>query len=479
MTKPSSISAVTPTSTCTSPTTSTTTAKTDDANNDTTDTATDNDSKSSSCIPPHDCLRTYICQYIGSHSNSSSSNSSDTKFGRFVLEHMERDGYVVLPNILTLEECEVEYNRLWDFVQATAPTVRRDDPTSWYPHQDQEQQSKDPWPHSGWKFLQENCQSNQAGWLFSELREILAKRVFEPLYGTNELHSSKEGFTFFRPTAAPPGYIHPCMNTATLTANGRQELRVCNQILHTSVGEHFDQRATHTGLQCIQSSTAIMCDNDQDDTAACFLCWPGSHRMHAQMTKNIWRGRSDWVPLTDNELDVLRHAGYAPRRVPVKRGSVILWRSDLVHCGAPPVGLTTQFRSVSYTCMLPAALTPPAVRAQKLREYCLGLSGDHRPNVSMPHLSQPKKQRQHKTTKGAEVIAPSKGRYFDKTGGLPKLTWRQAQLYGLVDYNHNNNTDKQDHDDDKKHAVRGADGRLYWNPPQEMLQQVMRNQAVS
>ena len=45
------------------------------------------------------------------------------------------------------------------------------------------------------------------GWLFSDLREILAKRVFEPLYGTRELHSSKEGFTFHRPTApvAPAG----------------------------------------------------------------------------------------------------------------------------------------------------------------------------------------------------------------------------------------------------------------------------------
>ena len=184
------------------------------------------------------------------------------------------------------------------------------------------------------------------------------------------------------------------------------------------------------------------------------------------MTRHIWRGRSDWVPLTDKELQTLRQAGYAPRRVPVQQGSVILWRSDLVHCGAPPLVPTTQFRAVSYTCMLPAALTPPAVGAQKLREYCLGLSGDHRPNVAMPHLSQPKKQRKHQTQKGAEVVQPSKGRYF--AGGLPKLTWRQAQLYGLVPYDN----------DDKTHAVQGADGRLYWDPPQELLDEAM-NQTVS
>ena len=37
---------------------------------------------------------------------------------------------------------------------------------------------------------------------------------------------------------------------------------------------------------------------------------------------------------------------------PVGRaGDVILWRSDLVHCGAPPVGQRPGFRAVSYTCM--------------------------------------------------------------------------------------------------------------------------------
>ena len=36
-------------------------------------------------------------------------------------------------------------------------------------------------------------------------------QVFEPLYGTSALHSSKEGFTFHRPTAAvsPAGRTHP------------------------------------------------------------------------------------------------------------------------------------------------------------------------------------------------------------------------------------------------------------------------------
>ena len=180
------------------------------------------------------------------------------------------------------------------------------------------------------------------------------------------------------------------------------------------------------------------------------------------MTRTIWRGRSDWVPLTDAELAHLRHLGYAPKRVPVQRGDVILWRSDVVHCGAPPLRPTQAFRAVSYTCMLPAVLTPPAVRATKLRDYALGLSGDHRPNVAMPHLSSPKKQSHHKTVRGQEVVQPVQGAYFKDV--LPRLTWRQAELYGCVEYGCNGTTSSS------STAVRGEDGRLYWEPSDESLE---------
>lgn len=94
----------------------------------------------------------------------------------------------------------------------------------------------------------------------------------------------------------------------------------------------------------------------------------------------------------------------------------------------------------------------------------------------MPHLSQPKKKtsshqrgRRHKTVKGGEVIQPTMGRYF--ANGLPKLTWRQAELYGLVDYD---DDDNQRDNNDKTHAVQGADGRTYWDPPQEFLDKAMK-----
>lgn len=368
--------------------------------------------------PPHNALLSYI--------------SKDSELGRLVREKIEEDGYLVIPQALTAAECDRELDRLWNFVEAIAPTVSRDDPASWYPIS---KDTEDPWPHSGWKFLPDMCQSFRAGWLFSDLRELLAERIFEPLYGTRELHSSKEGFTFHRPTApVVPGLVHP------LCGKGRPF--VCNQPTHTN-GEHFDQRASHTGLQCIQSSTTLIDQNEED---GCFLCWPGSHKEHARMTKSIWRGRSDWVPLTDEECEELRRLGYSPKRVPVNKGDVILWRSDLCHCGAPP-GCTTRFRAVSYTCMLPAELTPPNVLENKINEYKNGLTGDHRPNVRNEHLSVPKKRGgggAHKTPKGQELAQPilvQGSSYFPQ--GYPELSWRQAELYGLVPYDSNNDREDQ------------------------------------
>ena len=144
--------------------------------------------------------------------------------------------------------------------------------------------------------------------------------------------------------------------------------------------------------------------------------------------------------------------------------------------------------------MLPAVMTPDDVVGNKLYEYFEMSTGDHRPNVTMGHLSNPKKGTGHKKGKGvtgsssiagdtsgapsndaggastgtpgaasarasdspsagshggdggdggatSAVAQPSaqvaraqvvRGQYF--TDGPPQLSWRQAELYGLVPY---------------------------------------------
>jgi len=370
---------------------------------------------------PHDALFAHLstakalaCATVNGHK----------VFGRHVAEALAKDGYIVLPGVLSTSECADELSRMWEYVERVSPGVLRDEPASWYPagykypgtkggHKaGEEAAAPDPWPHSGWRSFCDMMQTHQAGWVFTELREKLATRVFEPLYGTRELHASKEGFTFHRPTATGEGRgIHPGVD---------KQAFVCGQPSHTS-GEHFDQGHSESGLQYIQSSTSLL---DQQSEDACFLCWPGSHRCHQQLTKSTHRGRSHWVPLTDAELDELRAAGLEPRRVPVKAGDVILWRSDLAHSAAPPLGPRPNFRAVSYTCMLPAALTPAHVLAKKVEAYRHGHTGDHAPSREYWHTSK------------LDEATESTRRPWYVDGKPPRLTPRQAELFGIVPYGH-------------------------------------------
>jgi hypothetical protein len=235
-------------------------------------------------------------------------------------------------------------------------------------------------------------QQHQAGWVFNDLREMVAERVFEKLYGTQELHCSKDGFTLQRPTQEELG----------LTPN-----------------DHFDQGSDLHGLQCIQGSVAL---TDQEHDDGCFLCWPGSHKYHREIVNGRRkRGREDFIILNDQEKELLHRKGIEPLRVPVRKGDMILFRSDLAHKGAMPIGKRENFRAVVYICMLPAALTPEEVYADKLKAYQKLETGCHWPN------------REEWFGIKRELAIDIKP-FYKKP---PTLTQRQRLLYGLDRYPEN------------------------------------------
>lgn len=306
---------------------------------------------------------------------------ADSGFAHGVLRELDEQGYIVLPGVFKPQEADAEYERMWGWVETVSKGVRRRNPSSW-----QRRSGADPWPCA----QRDMMQLYQAGWVFSEARERMAERVFEPLFGTRDLHCSKDGFTLQRPTVRD---LDPPPN------------------------DHFDQGGAISGLQCIQGSVAL---TDQEHDDGCFLCWPGSHRHHAEITawRGSKRGRQDWIMLNDAEKDWLQQQGTSPVRVPVHKGDVILWRSDLVHKGAPPLGRRDGFRAVIYICMMPAALTPEAVYSEKRRAYEQLETGSHWP--CREEWFSPRKE-------PSFCLQP-----FFRTP--PELTPRQRLLYGLDRY---------------------------------------------
>mmetsp|Transcript_6803 Transcript_6803/g.16937 ORF Transcript_6803/g.16937 Transcript_6803/m.16937 type:complete len:434 (+) Transcript_6803:107-1408(+) len=323
-----------------------------------------------------DIPRSVSCQGIG---GPLLNFIAETDFARTVFADIETKGFAILRGVLSSEEAERELQRMWGFVETVNPSVRKCDSETWYPRG-----GLDPWPHA----QRDMMQLHQAGWVFSDLREVLAARVFERIYGRKELHSSKDGFTFQRPTRAS---------------------------LKRRLNDHFDQCGGKVGLHCIQGSVALL---DQLPDDGCFQCWPGSHRHHAQIAAGASR---DWYILSDADRRSLEAAGCGPQRVPVGRGDVVLWRSDLAHSGASPKGVRDSFRAVVYICMLPACMTPASMYLKKQQAYEKLATGSHWPT----------KEEWFGGTRWRRLAFEPKP-FFETP---PKLTKRQEELYGLKRYN--------------------------------------------
>ena len=54
--------------------------------------------------------------------------STEDELGLLVRERLEADGYVVLPAVLSRDECAAALEKMWSFVEGVSPAVRRDAP---------------------------------------------------------------------------------------------------------------------------------------------------------------------------------------------------------------------------------------------------------------------------------------------------------------------------------------------------------------
>jgi len=382
------------------------------------------------------------------------------------LQHVPNDiltkGYAIIPSVVSREECEKAVDLLWDFVQDTSGNmVQRNQPSTWYPensllplqntpesssHNDadgssstsfpsfQDSSQDDPWPHTGYNSFPDMFQSLGAGYLLGPIREIMAERVFEPLLGTHELHASKEGFTFARPTLVS---LDKNDDGETYHRWNRPEymtrVKVCGKVQDGSVGEHYDQAHYQHGLCTLQSSVAFM-DQCEDDGDGHFVCYPYSHsRIHTIITKDTYRGKFSWVPLTFEEIQYLKDSGLKVEHIYAKAGDVILWRSDLVHAAVPPTCDCQNFRAVGYFSMSPVCWTPryPDVWKPKLDAYRWFKTGDHRAFMESWHDH---KRNGYKTKESKSSLVLCRQRPYYRYSP-PWVTVRLAQLYGLLPYN--------------------------------------------
>lgn len=239
-------------------------------------------------------------------------------------------GYAIVSSLITEDECQQALDLMWDFVQdVSGNVVQKDDPKSWYPvgslnpieipnnatsTQSHIPKAQDPLPHTGYTYnlFPDMFQSLGAGYLLGPIRQLMAERLFEHLFGRKELHASKEGFTFARPTQLSiQNQIHS-WNRSEHSA----DMKICGKIQEVSLREHYDQSHDTNGLFTIQSSVTFI-DQGEECGDGHFVCYPNSHSdVHSSVTKDI------------NE------EGTKAEHIYAKAGDVILWRSDFSLCSS-------------------------------------------------------------------------------------------------------------------------------------------------
>eukprot|EP00949_MAST-11_sp_MAST-11-sp1_P005382 g5382.t1 len=329
-----------------------------------------------------------------------------SELGQKVKDAMDEEGYIVLSGILNEEESDRVRGRMWEWVAGVQPAaISRTERNTWYPNA---RGGVDLWPHSGENYPSDKCCSFGAGWVLGELREILAERIFEHIFGTKELLSSREGFTFHRPTANGQ---HP--------KSGSERSLFSHQTFPSS-------SADMEGSWYLQSATSLVDEGVEDGH---LVFWPKSHKQSARTSP-----------------------GEEGAHVYLKKGDVVVWRSDLAHATAAPSSKAKDFCAVAYVSMLPISVvedrrqskhltTEDALR--RLMQGYLGLeTTDHR--VGEEIWLEPAPER---------ATLP-RGSFF--SDGAPLVSIRQAELYGLIPYSATN----QDLLEASSRGVRFSEGRF-------------------
>ncbi len=113
-----------------------------------------------------------------------------SEIGRELVEKLTNgNGYAVIEGVLSDDEVTAELDRLWGFVETISPSVKREDPSTWYAHPDVND-GEDPWPHTQKDrfqtyqvikmicFIDFSCETSKVQWIFGATRSCRHPLLF-------------------------------------------------------------------------------------------------------------------------------------------------------------------------------------------------------------------------------------------------------------------------------------------------------------
>ena len=313
---------------------------------------------------------------------------------------LQSPGYYVLPSAVALQECELCIDLIWDFLQETSSgTLQRHDPLTW--------------PQCS-ASLSTMVEANGAGWLLGSIRESLADRVFQPLFGTNELLSSKEGYWMQFATLKNPLLAE--QERTNGTKDSASEANIDMEETKYQIQPRDDRPCN---IRCILALTEME-----------FVCFDNSVGLSSYASRDQTATR-DGTSLATLEDELHCKA----RTISLEPGDVVLWRSDLLYALPLAETATRCVRAACFCSMVPLgsihmdSQQMKTFQQLKMDAYTQRRTGNFRPqNEDSWHQSS--EQQTAIFPLGHTLLT----RPYYRTSP-PLVTTRQAELYGLLPYN--------------------------------------------
>lgn len=239
------------------------------------------------------------------------------------IHHLNNEGYAVVPNVLTREQCDQIIDQAWEWLQALGTGIQREDPTTW---------TNDRWPQNFNGIIQRYRIGHAPfAWRARTNKNVIG--VFEEIWQTEELLTSFDAMTILRPVELVEGV----------------------QKDYTP-WFHTDQSPRKKGFHCVQGVLNLEEVSSED---ASFACYPKSHKLHEELFQyNQEDPVIDYYTLSEEDIAWVEHEkGLHHQRVTPDKGSFVAFDSRLLHCNFPAKvpRENPRWRYVLYICMTPRA----------------------------------------------------------------------------------------------------------------------------
>ena len=255
--------------------------------------------------------------------SSTGRNINVTASSPLWIHHLDNEGYAVVPNVLSPQQCDHVIDKAWEWMEALGTGIERGDPSTW---------TDDRWPQNFNGIIQ-RYRIGHAPFVWQARSNENVTRVFEEIWGTGELLTSFDAMCMLRP--------------AELVEGIQKDY---------SYWFHTDQSPKKKGFHCVQGVLNLEEVSIDDAT---FACYPKSHKLHEELfERNKEDPGMDYYVLSEDDVAWAEgEKSLSHLRVVPQKGSFIAFDSRLLHCNLPAKfpRENPRWRHALYVCMTPRA----------------------------------------------------------------------------------------------------------------------------